>query len=688
MNQNFKAMILLSFALTLSACGGGSDSGGSSGGNNGGGSGGGTPTPTLYTVTASVDGGGGSISPSSIRVQSGKKTSFTLTPNQYYEIGGVGGTCGGSLSGNTYTTNAVTYNCTVVATFNELVLEPTIEFNGSDVTNKTVTSSIAFSGTKKYVLNIKPNTPQSTVSLSYTSTGGLDVNGDNSGNVTVSTNENAVIGGQESFTVSVTNDVGKSASLTFNMAILESGAVAVDAFCLKGYCNGETPETYVAGGSNYRADVHFQAVFGAAANFSYEINSDFGDIESVVVSVFNKDNGVYVGDAFVKHDDYLKEIQVYTDQLIHDEHVRLEFTVMNELGESQVKDYDVFYKRGYEPAGSVIHPFTKVNVVRLNQEYSFSGLKRLNDGDYSKEYKDLDILSVYYGSTYYDSTHGVEVEWSYVNDVFKFTVKDPKNLININDKILAPFRLIFRYNVVDESGNSPSTNLTHYADAPFLLTLSDDQTLIENIKEAEDIVIELVKLTSSELELDMVLNFWIETFEANGYQPIQPKYVVDAELKQLNKKLIHDVGTFYRMVYGTTLPSHHAGVSFESVVDYDRWEELVAGWLHELNYGVVDFKAKTRKSSLINSASYKVNLINQHVSEYNALNGTNYGLILNDVYNMQYPYVVPETETYSLLVGNTNYGSYVDGVWVFNDAYSYLSGVNSNSIKMFYQLIR
>lgn len=683
MNQNFKAMILLSSALALSACGGGgSDSGGGSGGGTP------TPTPTLYTVTASVNGGGGVIGPSSVKVERGKTPSFTLTPNQYYEIGGVGGTCGGALSGNIYTTNAVTRNCTVVATFKELSLEPTIEFNGSDVTNKTVTSSIAFGGTKKYVLNIKPNTPQSTFSLSYTSTNGLDVSGDNSGNVTVSTNENAVIGGQESFTVSVTNDVGNSASLTFNMAILESGAVAVDAFCLKGYCNGETPETYVAGGSSYRADVHFQAVFGTAANFSYEINSDFGDIESVVVSIFNKDNGVYVGDAFVKHDEYLKEIQVYTDQLIHDEHVRLEFTVMNKLGESQVKDYDIFYKIGREPRGAVLHPFTKVNVARLDQEYSFSGLKRLNDGDYSKEYKDIDILSVYYASLYYDSTNDIELEWSYVNDVFKFTLRDPKNLIDVNAETFSPFRLVFRYNVVDESGNSPSTNLTRSADAPFLLTLSDDQTLIEGIKEAEDIVIELVKLTSSELELDMVLNFWIETFEANGYQPIQPKYVVDAELKQLNKKLIADVGTFYRMVYGTTLPSHHAGVSFESVVDYDRWEMLIAGWLDELNDGVVDLKAKTRKSSLINSASYKVNLINQHVSEYNALNGTNYGLILNDVYNMQYPYVVPETETYSLIVGNTNYGSYVDGVWVFNDTYSYLSGVNSNSIKMFYQLIR
>jgi hypothetical protein len=50
-------------------------------------------------------------------VNHGATTSFTLTPGAGYQIGSVTGTCGGSLAGNTYTTNAVTGNCTVIANF-------------------------------------------------------------------------------------------------------------------------------------------------------------------------------------------------------------------------------------------------------------------------------------------------------------------------------------------------------------------------------------------------------------------------------------------------------------------------------------------------------------------------------------------------------------------------------------------
>ena len=76
-----------------------------------------TPTTPIYTVTASA-GTGGTISPSgSVLVTSGKTQAFTLTPNANYKVSSVGGTCGGTLSGNTYTTRAITGSCTVTAVF-------------------------------------------------------------------------------------------------------------------------------------------------------------------------------------------------------------------------------------------------------------------------------------------------------------------------------------------------------------------------------------------------------------------------------------------------------------------------------------------------------------------------------------------------------------------------------------------
>ena len=97
-----------------------------------------------HAVTPSA-GAGGSISPSTAQtVAQGSTTSFTVTPNTGYQISGVGGTCGGSLSGNTYTTNAVTAACTVAATFSkpdEVVdlgtEELTLSFSGPSTCNLT-----------------------------------------------------------------------------------------------------------------------------------------------------------------------------------------------------------------------------------------------------------------------------------------------------------------------------------------------------------------------------------------------------------------------------------------------------------------------------------------------------------------------------------------------------------------------
>ena len=80
-----------------------------------------TFVPNTFTVTSSVLGGNGSIDPlGSQVVNGGTQAVFTLSPAQNYHVASVDGTCGGVLSGpnnTTYTTNAVSANCTVVAHF-------------------------------------------------------------------------------------------------------------------------------------------------------------------------------------------------------------------------------------------------------------------------------------------------------------------------------------------------------------------------------------------------------------------------------------------------------------------------------------------------------------------------------------------------------------------------------------------
>lgn len=57
------------------------------------------------------------ISPASRTVNHGQTTTFTITPNTGYRASATG--CGGTLSGNTYTTGTITADCTVTATFTD-----------------------------------------------------------------------------------------------------------------------------------------------------------------------------------------------------------------------------------------------------------------------------------------------------------------------------------------------------------------------------------------------------------------------------------------------------------------------------------------------------------------------------------------------------------------------------------------
>ena len=108
-------------------------------------------TLNTYTVTATA-GSGGTIAPASRLVTHGSTTTFTVTPNTGYTAV-MGGTCGGTLVGTTYTTIAITAPCTVTAAFtlNTYAVTPSAGANGtiSPATPQTVNhgSTTAFTVT-------------------------------------------------------------------------------------------------------------------------------------------------------------------------------------------------------------------------------------------------------------------------------------------------------------------------------------------------------------------------------------------------------------------------------------------------------------------------------------------------------------------------------------------------------------
>ena len=86
----------------------------------------GSQAPALSVAVTPSAGVGGEISPNTAQtITQGSTTSFTVTPDSGYRVSGVDGTCGGSLSGNSYTTSAITAACTVEAAFSEL--DPVLE---------------------------------------------------------------------------------------------------------------------------------------------------------------------------------------------------------------------------------------------------------------------------------------------------------------------------------------------------------------------------------------------------------------------------------------------------------------------------------------------------------------------------------------------------------------------------------
>jgi hypothetical protein len=74
-----------------------------------------TPSAPLdFTVSTNL-GANGSINPASQTVTQGNTASFTVTPNSGFIV--VASGCGGSLSGNTYTTGPIIASCTVDVSF-------------------------------------------------------------------------------------------------------------------------------------------------------------------------------------------------------------------------------------------------------------------------------------------------------------------------------------------------------------------------------------------------------------------------------------------------------------------------------------------------------------------------------------------------------------------------------------------
>ncbi len=201
------AMIVV--GLMLAACNGGGGS-------------------TSYTVDTSVT-GGGTIDPTSVLVAEGDTTSFTVTPDVGYEIDSVSG-CGGTLSGSTFTTGAITADCTVSAVFvlPTLSVADTAVFEGDSGTATlvfTVTLSAQANGDVTVDYATGDDTATTADSDYVGASGTLTINsGTTSNTVSVTVNGDTTVEESEYLTLTLSN-LSANAKLGSGSA---SGTVVTD----------------------------------------------------------------------------------------------------------------------------------------------------------------------------------------------------------------------------------------------------------------------------------------------------------------------------------------------------------------------------------------------------------------------------------------------------------------------------
>ncbi len=122
---------------------------------------------STHTVSPDVS-GSGAIAPSTPQIViNGQTTSFTVTPNVGNHLVNVTGTCGGTLSGNTFTTAPISADCSVTANFAPNVLVFTTQ--PATITRGDVLGAVAITEEDGSGNTINDN---ATVDFSITACGG------------------------------------------------------------------------------------------------------------------------------------------------------------------------------------------------------------------------------------------------------------------------------------------------------------------------------------------------------------------------------------------------------------------------------------------------------------------------------------------------------------------------------------
>ena len=213
-----------------------------------------------HTVSAFA-GANGSISPATKLVAEGATVSLTVTPAMGYNIASVSGTCGGTLSGETFTTAPVTADCTVDATFAIQTRTVTATATGGNGSVTPATSTVDYGGNLTLTISPAANYHLATLTDNGNDVTGSVVNG--TYNVTGVTENKSVIAtfAIDTRTVTATVSGGNGAITPTTSTVNHGGSATVTVTPATGYRlasladNGNDVTSQVFGGSYTIASV-------------------------------------------------------------------------------------------------------------------------------------------------------------------------------------------------------------------------------------------------------------------------------------------------------------------------------------------------------------------------------------------------------------------------------------------------
>ena len=225
-----------------------------------------------YTITPTVS-SGGTINPTSRTINHGSTTTFTVTPDSGYQIASVTG-CGGTLNGDTFTTGAISGNCSITAGVESNAYALTVDLSGSGIVSSSPSGiSCGSDCTETYPYN-------STVTLTASPADGYVFSG-----------WSGACTGTET-TCAVTMDAAKAVTATFasepamynlSFYVRGGGSVTADGLTCNGW--GECTGTYEEGSVVTLTAVpyHSDYIFKWNGHFGFSCESVDGDKCTIII---------------------------------------------------------------------------------------------------------------------------------------------------------------------------------------------------------------------------------------------------------------------------------------------------------------------------------------------------------------------------------------------------------------------